>query len=141
MKNRFKLERSQDLHDWWVLTDTLNLIVCKFKEHEFNETQRMTILEDSIFLNRTDCVNELTHIMSEMGDYMFSHWYSIALPVPTFEFRQDDENDRLLLIRNIFPKFTIEIQDDCDLKQLSDALRAGSEFTSKYNQIYGRNKK
>lgn len=34
----------------------------------------------------------------------------------------------------------MEIQDDCDLKQLSDALKAGSEFVSKYNRIYGRNK-
>lgn len=140
-KSRFKLEQSQDLPGWWVLTDIDNLIVVKFKEHEFNETQRITALEESKFANNPNCANELAHIMTEMGDYMFSHWYSIALPVPTFEFRQDDENDRLLLIRNIFPKFTIEIQDDCDLKQLSDALRAGSEFTSKYNQIYGRNKK
>ena len=60
---------------------------------------------------------------------------------PVFEFRQDDGNDRLLLIRNKFPKFQIEIQDDCDLKQLSDALRAVSEFTSKYDKIYGRNKR
>lgn len=74
-------------------------------------------------------------------NYMFSHWYSIAFPVPTFEFREDDENDRLLLIRNKFPKFTIEIQDDCNLKQLADAFKSLGEFTSKYNQIYGRNKK
>ena len=68
-----------------------------------------------------------------MGDYMFSHWYSIALPTPAFEFREDDENDRLLLIRNKFPKLTIEVQDDCNLKQLSDALEASSEFVAKYN--------
>ncbi len=138
-KCRFKLEKSQD-PGWWVLTDTENLIVCKFKEHEFNESQHISILEDSMFVDRTDCASKLAHIMMEIGDYMFSHWYSIALPTPVFEFRQDDENDRLLLIRNKFPKFIMEIQDDCDLKQLSDALKAGSEFVSKYNRIYGRNK-
>lgn len=138
--NRFKLERSQDLPEWWVLADTENLIVCRFKEHEFNDTQKVIILEDSKFAHTSNCANEIAHIMSEMGDYMFSHWYSIALPTPVFEFRQDEESGRLLLIRNKFPKFTMEIQDDCDLKQLSDALRTGSEFISKYNQ-YGRNKK
>ncbi|UVQ72747.1 hypothetical protein [Bacteroides faecis] len=72
--------------------------------------------------------------MAEMGDYMFSHWYSIALPTPVFEFRQDDKNDRLLLIRNKFPKYTIEIQDDYDLKQLSDALKACGEFVKKVSK-------
>ena len=75
--------------------------------------------------------SRLAHIMSEMGDYMFTHWYSIAMPTPVFEFRQDDENDRLLLMRNKFPRFVIEIQDDCDMKQLSDAIKVCSEFLKK----------
>ena len=133
--NRFKLEKSKDLPGWWVLTDTENLIVCKFEEHDYNDTQRISVLEDSKFIGDPDCANKLTSIMAEMGDYMFSHWYSIAFPVPMFEFREDDENDRLLLIRNKFPKFTIEIQDDCNLKQLSDALKAGSEFVKRYDRI------
>lgn len=132
MNKRFKLEKSHELPDWWVLTDTENLIVCKFKEHEYNETQRVSVIEDSKFANNPNCANELAHIMSEMGDYMFSHWYSIALPTPVFEFRQDDDNDRMLLIRNKFPKFTIEIQDECDLKQLSDALKSAGEFVIKF---------
>lgn len=133
MSKRFKLEKSQKLPDWWVLTDTENLIVCKFKEHEYNQTQRVSVIEDSKFANNPNCANELAHIMSEMGDYMFSHWYSIALPTPVFEFRQDDDNDRMLLIRNKFPKFTLEIQDDCDLKQLSDSLKTASEFVKRYD--------
>ena len=133
MNKRFILEKSQELPDWWVLTDTENLIVCKFEEHKFNETQRVYVLEDSEFTSDMNCANKLAHIMSEMGDYMFSHWYSIALPTPIFEFRQDDENDRLLIIRNKFPKFTMEIQDDCDLKQLSEALKACGEFVKKFS--------
>ena len=66
-----------------------------------------------------------------MGDYMFTRWYGIALPTPVFEFREDDENDRMLLIRNSFPKLTIEINDTCNLKQLSDALKAAGEFVAK----------
>lgn len=89
MNNRFKLERSQNLPGWWVLTDLINLIVVKFKEHEFNETQQTTILEESMFTNRKDCSKELAHIMSEIGNYVRSHCYSIAMPI--LECDKEDE--------------------------------------------------
>ena len=135
---RFVLKKSQDLPGWWVLTDAENLIVVKFKEHEFNESQKVTFIDDEKSAIGKLGAQGIARVLREMGDYMFTHWYSIALPAPVFEFRKDDENDRMLLIRNKFPKFTIEIDDDCDLKQLSDALKAAGEFTSKHNKIYDR---
>lgn len=136
---RFILEKSQDLPGWWVLTDAENLVVLKFKEHEFNESQQVTFIdEDKSVIERLGAQG-IAQVLREMGDYMFTHWYSIALPTPVFEFRQDDEKDRMLLIRNKFPKFTLEIQDDCDLKQLSDALKAAGEFVTKFKNQYGRN--
>ena len=136
---RFILEKSQDLPGWWVLTDAENLVVLKFKEHEFNESQQVTFIdEDKSVIERLGAQG-IAEVLREMGDYMFTHWYSIALPTTVFEFRQDDENDRMLLIRNKFPKFTLEIQDDCDLKQLSDALKAAGEFVMKFKSQYGRN--
>ena len=131
MNNRFKLAKSQDLPGWWVLTDTKNFVVVKFKEHEFNDTQKVTFLYDDKSVIEKLGAQGISHVLREMGDYMFSHWYSIALPTPVFEFRQDDDNDKLLLIRNKFPKLTIEINDTCDLKQLSDALKAAGEFSVK----------
>lgn len=136
---RFILEKSQDLPGWWVLTDTKNLVVLKFKEHEFNESQQATFIDDDQSVLEKLGTQGIARILREMGDYMFTHWYSIALPAPVFEFREDDENDRMLLIRNKFPKFTLEIQDDCDLKQLSDALKAAGEFVMKFKSQYGRN--
>lgn len=136
---RFILEKSQDLPGWWVLTDAENLVVLKFKEHEFNESQQVTFIDDDQSVIEKLGAQGIAQILREMGDYMFTHWYSIALPTPVFEFRQDDENDRMLLIRNKFPKFTLEIQDDCDLKQLSDALKAAGEFVMKFKSQYGRN--
>lgn len=136
---RFILEKSQDLPEWWVLTDTENLVVLKFKEHEYNESQQVTFIDDDQSVIEKLGAQGIAQILREMGDYMFTHWYSIALPTPVFEFRQDDENDRMLLIRNKFPKFTLEIQDDCDLKQLSDALKAAGEFVTKFKNQYGRN--
>lgn len=136
---RFRLEKSQDLPGWWVLTDTENLVVLKFKEHEFNESQQVTFIDEDKSVIEKLGAQGIAEVLREMGDYMFTHWYSIALPTPVFEFRQDDENDRMLLIRNKFPKFTLEIQDDCDLKQLSDALKAAGEFVMKFKSQYGRN--
>jgi len=136
---RFILEKSQDLPGWWVLTDAENLVVLKFKEHEFNESQQVTFIDEDKSVIEKLGAQGIAEVLREMGDYMFTHWYSIALPTPVFEFRQDDENDRMLLIRNKFPKFTLEIQDDCDLKQLSDALKAAGEFVMKFKSQYGRN--
>lgn len=136
---RFRLEKSQDLPGWWVLTDTENLVVLKFKEHEYNESQQITFLNEDKSVIEKLGAQGIAQILREMGNYMFTHWYSIALPAPVFEFREDDENDRMLLIRNKFPKFTLEIQDDCDLKQLSDALKAAGEFVMKFKSQYGRN--
>ena len=138
-QHRFKLEKSKEQEGWYVLTDTENLVVIKFKKHEFNETQKIIHLENNQEVIRKLGPQGIARVLREMGDYMFTHWYSIALPTPVFEFRQDDENDRMLLIRNKFPKFTLEIQDDCDLKQLSDALKAAGEFVIKFKNQYGRN--
>ena len=129
--NRFKLEKSQDLPGWWVLTDTENLVVVKFKEHEFNYNQKITYLNDDRSVIEKLGAQGIARILREMSDYMFTHWYSIALPTPDFEFRKDDENNRTLLIRNKFPKLTIVINDSCDLKQLSDALKTAGEFSAK----------
>ena len=138
-EHRFKLEKSKEQDGWYVLTDTENLVVIKFKEHEFNGTQKVTLLDGEQSAVVKPGAQGTARVLREMGDYMFSHWYSIAMPTPVFEFREDDENGRMLLIRNKFPKFTVEIHDTCDLKQLSDALKAAGEFVAKYRNRYGRN--
>ena len=138
-QHRFKLEKSKEKEGWYVLTDTENLIVIRFKEHEFNETQKITHIDKDQEVIKRLGAQGIARVLREMGDYMFTHWYSIALPTSVFEFREDDENDRTLLLRNKFPKLTIEINDDCDLKQLSDALKAAGEFVNKYRNRYGRN--
>ena len=49
---------------WWVVTDTDNLVVIRFKEHEFNETQEVTLLEESAVSPMA-----IPRIMREMGDW------------------------------------------------------------------------
>lgn len=35
---KYTIQESKD-PGWWVVTDTENLVVLKFQEHKFNETQ------------------------------------------------------------------------------------------------------
>lgn len=129
--NRFKLEKSKEQPGWWVLTDTKNLVVIKFEEHKYNETQKVYLLKESEMISSPDIETKLARIMREMGEYMYTHWYSIAMPTPVYELRQDEESDRLLLLRNKHPRFTLEVEDGCTHKQLADALRKASEFLRK----------
>lgn len=131
MNNRFKLEKSKEQPGWWVLTDTKNLVVMKFEEHKYNETQKVYLLKESEMISSPDIETKLARIMREMGEYMYTHWYSIAMPTPVYELQQDEETDRLLLLRNKHPRFTLEVEDGCTHKQLADALRKASEFLRK----------
>lgn len=43
-KERFVLQRSKEMQDGWVATDTENGIVLRFENHKFNDTVRCTPL-------------------------------------------------------------------------------------------------
>ena len=105
---KYKLEKSKEREGWWVLTDTEYLVTIIFEEHRFNETQRTVFLTDCP-LSMTDGSSavKLAGILCEMGEYLFSHWYSIAFPTPVYELRIDDATNRTLLIRNNYPRFTV----------------------------------
>lgn len=63
---------------WWVLTDVDNGIVCQFKEGEFNETQKFTILND---IPRPDA-GELAKLAAEMTDWLRDNHYEIIFTSP-----------------------------------------------------------
>lgn len=63
---RFKLDKSITTPNGWVLTDTKNMVVVTFIEHRFNDTQKVTMLND---ITTPDALS-LARIMREMGDYM-----------------------------------------------------------------------
>lgn len=63
--SRFVLQQSTQ-QGWWVCTDTVNNIVCKFKEHDFNNTSKFTFLDD---VEHPDAL-AIAHIMREFGDWL-----------------------------------------------------------------------
>lgn len=63
---RFKLKKSTQHPGWWVCTDTESMIVCRWHDHQFNDTQKVTILND----NQNPDVMALARAMREMGDWL-----------------------------------------------------------------------
>lgn len=63
---RYIIQKAQQVADGWVCTDTENGIVCRFKAHRFNDTQKVTLLGDD---SQPD-VMKIARLMREMGDWL-----------------------------------------------------------------------
>ena len=63
---RYIIQKSEQKAGWWVCTDTEHGLVCKFEEHKFNETSKMTFLED---VKNPDAL-AVARLMREMGDWL-----------------------------------------------------------------------
>jgi hypothetical protein len=70
---RFLIQKSASKPDWWVCTDTVNKIVCQFENHKFNETQKITFLDDVENPNPL----AIAKMMREMGDFLSENYYNI----------------------------------------------------------------
>ena len=73
---RFIIQRSQAQPDGWVCTDQENGIVCRFTEHQFNETQRFTFLED---IEQPDAI-KIARMVKDMADWLRENHYNKAMP-------------------------------------------------------------
>ena len=133
--NRFILKESESQPGWWTLAIPEYGITFRFREHEFNETQEVSLSDPTIVDDLGP--DGIASLMREAGDWLANHAYSVAMPTPVFEFRKIDEDDVLCLLRNKFPRLTITIEDKCTGKQLADALRAASEYVRKRSKDNG----
>ena len=70
MKERFIVQQSESPNHF-VCTDTENKIVCVFENHKFNDTQKMTMLENF----NPDDMMKLAKYMREMGDWLSKNHY------------------------------------------------------------------
>lgn len=59
---------------WWVLTDRASMTVIRFQEHRFNETQKVSFLEE-------EKLNPMAvpRIMREMGEWLYKNHKEVAL--------------------------------------------------------------
>jgi hypothetical protein len=137
---RYRLEKSEH-PGWWVLTDLEKLIVIKFKEHEFNDTQQVSVLDDEALIKKAqdegyDVANYMAHAMQEIGQYMYDCHYSITFPTPVHEIRYSENYTKMEVIRHKFPKFRIEVEDDCSIRNLGTSVRNAGEFLRHQGRCY-----
>ena len=125
--SRYQLQQSTQQPGWWVLTDKDNGIVCRFKEHQFNETQLMTFLED---VKQPD-PTAIARLMREMGEWMATRHYNIAMPAVPFCIQQTDDDTAQYLERGKYPRFRVIIDEECTAHELANALHKAAEYLHK----------
>lgn len=129
--NRFILQKSQDLPGWWVLTDTENDIVVKFKDKDFNGTQKVTPLnDDSVVLAKAGGAQGFARVMREIGEYMVQYHGDIAFQQP-YGWKYSEDGEELLLYRNKSPKWELHLLTDTNKETLASSLRKAAEFLIK----------
>lgn len=129
--SRFKLERSQDLPGWWVLTDVDNEIVVRFKDKYFNDTQKVTPLnDDSVTLQKVGGVQGLSRVMREMGEWMVRYHGDIAFKQP-YGWKYGEDDEKPLFYRNKEPKWELRLLSDIDKDKLAVSLRKAAEYLKK----------
>ncbi|WP_260378623.1 DNA breaking-rejoining protein [Prevotella intermedia] len=111
----------------WVLTDTENGVVIVFEDGRFNETQKVTMLEDAPKLSPTD----LAQIMRKLGEWGARHHGSkLFKNVYGFEYSEDDKH--LYLYRKNPPRWRMELENGIeDKRKLASTLNKAAEYITK----------
>lgn len=108
-----------------MLTDTENLVVIRFQDRAFNETQRVSVLEDSP-LRGADAAREMARVMREMGDWVAAHHGSKCFSCP-YGYERSEDDKQLFLYRNKPPRWRMPIPFDFDeMKLASSLIKAGA---------------
>jgi hypothetical protein len=133
MEKRFLLERSNEIDGWWVLTDTENLVVLKFKERELNESQKSSMIDEALVARKAQSVgmslaNYVARILREMGQFLFDCHYTLVFPTPVYEIRHSEDYNSESIIRHKYPRFTVTVDDECEASELGAALKKAGVF-------------
>lgn len=127
--NRYLLQPSSTRPNGWVLTDTENGIVLAFNDGCFNDTQKVTVLDDV----PNPSPEALARIMSEMEDWAARHHGSRCFRQP-YGFEYSEDNTTLYLYRRTPPCWRMEIQEnEVSPRHLASSLRKAAEFLIKRN--------
>lgn len=122
---RYEFSSHPDKQGWFRVTDTKWMLVCEFEAHRFNETQTFSDMGQMPVDPQ-----KIATAMRELGDWLYRHHYSEALPVPTYELRLSEDDSQLHIIRHKEPSMDAVFETD-DLKAVADALAKASQFVEK----------
>lgn len=132
---KYIMQKSSTRPKGWVLTDTENLVVVRFEDGKFNDTQKVSILDDSRLkdLPTSEIANKAAKIIQAMGDYVVRYHSSKAFDMP-HGFEYDEDSERLCLYRRTYPRLRVEILNGVQGKELKDALKKMASFVMNNKQ-------
>ena len=133
----YLIQQSSTQPNGWVLTDTENLVVVRFEDGKFNDTQKVSILDDSRLkdLPASEIAEKCAKIMQELGTWAARHHGSKLFSMP-FGFEYSEDNTHLYLYRRKYPRLRVKIEDSqVQGKELKDALKAMAAFLMN-NKVY-----
>lgn len=122
---RYEFSSHPDKQGWFRVTDTKWMLVCEFEAHRFNETQTFPDMGQMPVDPQ-----KIATATRELGDWLYRHHYSEALPVPAYELRLSEDDSQLHIIRHKEPSMDAVFETD-DLKEVADALAKASQFVEK----------
>ena len=121
------IQQSSTQPNSWVLTDTENGVVIVFEDGRFNETQKVTILEDAPKLSPID----LAQIVRKLGEWGARH-HGSKLFKNVYGFEYSEDNKHLYLYRKNPPRWRMELENDVeDTRKLASTLNKAAEFLTK----------
>ena len=124
--SKYIIQKSSTHPNGWVLTDKEHGIVVTFEDGLFNETQKVTLLED-VHLT----ANQLAHIMQEIGQWATRHHGAICFK-DTFVFEFSEDDSELYLVRTKPPRWRLVLNEkEFDNIKLATSLWKAAEFLTK----------
>ena len=127
--NKYVMQKSSTRPDGWVLTDTENKVVITFEDGLFNESQKVTLLEDS-----SASAEELAHIVGAMGEWATRHHGSKCFN-RTYGYELSEDDSKTYLYRRNYPRWRLELQEEkVTAENLATSLRKAAEFLIKGNR-------
>lgn len=75
---RYLIQESNEDPLWWVLTDTQEGVVCRFREGDFNESQKFTLLKD----NSEYDIASLPSVVNAMTEWLRETHYELIFSSP-----------------------------------------------------------
>lgn len=111
----------------WVLTDKENGVIITFEEGNFNNSQKVTMLEDAPKLSPID----LARIVRKLGEWGARH-HGSKLFKNVYGFEYSEDNKHLYLYRKNPPRWRMELENDVeDTRKLASTLNKAAEFLTK----------
>lgn len=126
---KFIIQKSSTQPNGWMLTDTENKVVITFEDGLFNESQKVTLLEDS-----SATAENLAHIVGAMREWAARHHGSKCFH-KTYGYETSEDESKTYLYRRKFPRWRLELQEDrVTAESLASSLRKAAEFLIKGNR-------